>query len=103
MRTVSALIVSAVLLRANEACRQHYQAQLPPGQTFRIPARQKLLTESRPADPKATQVLWGIGFVSQNGGATEQREFVCLLDARGKATAVYLKPLPPSAPRLARR
>ena len=30
-------------------------------------------------------------------------EFVCLLDARGKATAVYLKPLPPAAPRLARR
>ncbi|MCX6589261.1 MAG: hypothetical protein NTX13_22065 [Acidobacteria bacterium] len=103
MRILSALILSAVLLRANEACRQHYQAQLPHGQTFRIPARQKLLIESRPADSKAAQILWGIGFVSQNAGATEQREFVCLLDARGKATAVYLKPLPPSAPSLARR
>jgi hypothetical protein len=103
MRAMFALLLSAAALRANEACQQFYQAQLPPGQTFRIPARQRLLTESRPTDSRAAQVLWGLGFVSQSGGTTEQREFVCLLDARGKATAVYLKPLPPAAPRLARR
>ncbi|MCA2971096.1 MAG: hypothetical protein INH43_21475 [Acidobacteriaceae bacterium] len=107
MRIVAALLFAAHLraahLLANDACQQHYQAQLPAGRTFRIPPRQKLLTESRPGDPRAAQVVWGFGFVSQNGGATEQREFVCLLDARGKATAVYLKPLPPAAPRLARR
>jgi hypothetical protein len=107
MRLVAVLLLAARLwaapLAANEACRQHYQAQLPAGQTFRIPPRQKLLIESRPGDPRAAQVVWGLGFVSQNGGATEQREFVCLLDARGQATAVYLKPLPPAAPRLARR
>jgi hypothetical protein len=94
---------AATALWANEACQQHYQAQLPAGVTFRIPSRQKLLTESRPADPKAAKVLWGRGFVSSKQGVTEEREFVCLLDVSGKATGVYLKPLPPAAPRLARR
>jgi hypothetical protein len=34
---------------------------------------------------------------------TEQRDFVCLLDKGGKAVGVYLKPLLPAAPGLARR
>ena len=97
------LSLTASLLWANEACQQHYQAQLPPGVTFRIPARQKLLEESRPADPAAAKVIWGRGFVSSSKGATEEREFVCLLDKAGKPAGVYLKPLPPAAPRLARR
>lgn len=98
-----ALVLVATALWANEACQQHYQAQLPQGVTFRIPARQKLLEESRPADVNAAKVIWGRGFVSSIKGATEEREFVCLLDKSGKATGVYLKPLPPAAPRLARR
>ncbi len=97
------LSLAATTLWANEACQQHYQAQLPTGVTFRIPARQKLFEESRPADPKAAKVIWGRGFVSSSKGGTEEREFVCLLDGNGKATGVYLKPLPPAAPRLARR
>lgn len=95
--------LAATALWANDACQQHYQAQLPKGVLFRIPARQKLLEESRPADPKAAKVIWGRGFVSSIKGVTEERDFVCLLDASGKAAGVYLKPLPPAAPSLARR
>jgi hypothetical protein len=95
--------LAAPALWANEACQQHYQAQLPPGVTFRIPAREKLLEETRPADPKIAKVIWGRGFVSSKQGVTEQRDFVCLLDKAGKPAGVYLKPLPPAAPGLARR
>ena len=95
--------LAATALWANEACQQHAQAQLPKGKTFRIPAREKLLEESRPSDPAVAKVLWGRGFVSSKEGATEQRDFVCLLDKGGKAVGVYLKPLPPAAPGLARR
>lgn len=95
--------LAATALWANEACQQQVQAQLPKGSTFRIPARQKLLEETRPADPNVAKVLWGRGFVSSTQGTTEQRDFVCLLDKSGKAVGVYLKPLPPAAPGLARR
>lgn len=95
--------LAATALWANEACQQHYQAQLPKGVTFRVPTRQKLLEEARPADPNAAKVIWGRGFVSSNKGVTEEREFVCVLDRTGRPTGVYLKPVPPAAPRLARR